>query len=105
MTERLEYRVRSGRIALSAALSGVAARPLGAMRASRTMSGYSSASARPKKAMPANAQRQPRCWAITPPRPMPSTEPNMPPAMNEPARVARISRGNTATTTAIPTLP
>ncbi|MNN64047.1 hypothetical protein D3C81_1794670 [compost metagenome] len=55
--------------------------------------------------MPANAQRQPKCWAITPPRAMPSTEPNMPPEMKAPDRVARISRGNTATTTAMPTLP
>ncbi|MNJ55734.1 hypothetical protein D3C77_512480 [compost metagenome] len=101
MTERLLYRLRSGRLALSCACCA----HLGAMRASLTISGYSIASTRPNSAMPANAQRQPKCWASTPPRAMPSTEPNMPPAMNAPARVERMSRGNTATTTAMPTLP
>ncbi len=77
----------------------------GAMRDSRTSSGYSSASARPNSAMPAKAQRQPRCAAMPPPRPMPSTEPNMPPAMKAPVSVARKCLGNTDSTTARPTLP
>ncbi|MNC28956.1 hypothetical protein D3C75_771870 [compost metagenome] len=63
------------------------------------------ASTRPNRAMPAKAQRQPRKCASTPPVAMPSTEPNMPPEMKAPERVARISRGNTETTTAMPTLP
>ncbi|MOA12304.1 hypothetical protein D3C78_1322860 [compost metagenome] len=63
------------------------------------------ASSRPNSAMPAKAQRQPSRWASTPPVAMPSTEPNMPPEMKAPDRVARISRGNTDTTTAMPTLP
>jgi hypothetical protein len=36
---------------------------------------------------------------------MPSTEPNMPPAMKAPVSVARMWRGNTDSTTAMPTLP
>ena len=75
------------------------------MRFSRTMIGYSNASTKPNKAIPANAQRQPSCAATAPPSATPSTEPNMPPAMNAPVSVARMCLGNTDSTTAIPTLP
>jgi hypothetical protein len=89
------------------AACAVAARgaPAGAMRFSRTTIGYTTASSRPNKAIAANAQRQPRCAATVPPRAMPSTEPNMPPAMKAPVSVARMCLGNTDNTTATPTLP
>ena len=77
----------------------------GAIRASLTMIGYSTASSRPNSAMPANDQRQPSLAAMAPPKAMPNTEPNMPPAMKALARVARMCLGNTEITTAIPTLP
>ncbi|MCY1177899.1 hypothetical protein D9M73_182250 [compost metagenome] len=55
--------------------------------------------------MPANDQRQPSLAAIAPPKAMPNTEPNIPPAMKALARVARMCLGNTEITTAMPTLP
>ncbi|MNI37127.1 hypothetical protein D3C73_912020 [compost metagenome] len=69
------------------------------------MIGYNKPSTRPNNDIPANDQRQPSFAAMAPPRAMPSTEPNMPPAMNALARVARMCLGNTEITTAIPTLP
>ena len=57
MTERLLYKLRSGRLTLPSACCA----HLGAMRASLTIMGYSIASIRPNSAMPANAQRHPRC--------------------------------------------
>ncbi|MCY1358731.1 hypothetical protein D9M69_452730 [compost metagenome] len=62
------------------------------------------ASVMPNVAMMTKAERQPRCSAMMPPNAMPSTEPNMPPAMKVLMRVARICLGNTESTTAIPTL-
>ncbi|MNC59999.1 hypothetical protein D3C75_1098480 [compost metagenome] len=87
------------------ALLAIVARRCGAIRASLTMIGYSAASTRPNSAMLANDQRQPSFTAIAPPMEMPSTEPNMAPAMKALARVARMLLGKTDTTTATPTLP
>ena len=56
-------------------------------------------------AMTPNDQRQPRCTARMPPRKTPSTEPNEPPAMNEPVSDARLVGAKTMSTTARPTLP
>ena len=80
-------------------------RPDEAILFSLTIMGYKNAKARPKIAIPPNAQRQPKCSASTPPNAIPKNEPHIPPAIKALASVARISFGKTAMTTAIPTLP
>ncbi len=55
--------------------------------------------------MAINAVRQPKRAATTPPSPMPSTAPNMPPEVKAPVRVARMDGGKMLRITASPTLP
>ncbi|PNX22361.1 hypothetical protein CF642_37930, partial [Burkholderia pseudomallei] len=62
-------------------IAGSGARaPLPAMRRSVTTSRTQTTSAKPRHAIAPNAARQPSCVATAPPRAMPSTKPNAPPA-------------------------